>query len=662
MRKTNYPYVIDFETTVYEGQTDTKVWAAACVQLFSDEAKLFHSIDELFMYFKKLKKNIIALTHNLKFDGCFWLDYGIKTLKYKQAYVKDKEGNYHWKHKKDMKSGELQYTISNMGQWYRIIFKTGSNYIEIRDSLKLLPFSVAEIGKAFNTKAQKLEMEYKGKRYPGCQITKEEQYYIINDVLVVKEALEQMWEVTGNSLTIGSACLKDFKKTLHHSEWARLFPRLDLIKIDSEYGASNAEEYVRKSYRGGWCYVADGKAKKIHRDGVTLDVNSLYPSVMLSESGNKYPIGLPYFYKGETGLRYFFREDYFGFIRFKCRFYLKDGYLPFVQIKNNALYKSTEMLKTSDVYEYKTGKYHRWIYEGDKRIDTCVILTMTEMDWRLFNEHYNVLDLEVLDTCIFQSTISEGISNLFDPYILKWRKVKEREKGAKRTIAKLYSNNLYGKTATSTNSSFKIAYLKEDGSLGFYTQVEHNQKPVYIPIGSAITSYARNVTIRAAQKNYYGAGKAGFIYADTDSLHIDLPLEKIRGVVLDDKKYGCWKCENKWEIGYFVRQKTYIEMSKSNVKQEYWDKLNDNEKKEAISIKCAGLPEKCKNLVGYSILGLKMPANEYNKLSEKEKEFVNTKREITDYDTGLCVPGKLVPKRIDGGIILVETDYMLRGQ
>lgn len=661
MKKTNYPYIIDFETTVYEGQEKTEVWAAACVQLFTETVKIFNSIDALFGYFKSLKKNIVALTHNLKFDGCFWLDYGLKTLNYKQAYEKDSDGNYQWKNKKYMKSGELQYSISNMGQWYRIIFKTGSYFIEIRDSLKLLPFSVSEIGKAFKTKAQKLEMEYKGKRYAGCEITEDERQYIANDVLVVKEAMEEMWGVTGNALTIGSACLKDFKKTLHYSEWPRLFPRLDMIDVDPEYGAVNVDAYIRKSYRGGWCYVAEGKAKKVYRDGVTLDVNSLYPSVMLSESGNKYPIGQPYFYKGETGLRYFYREEYYCFIRFKCRFYLKDGYLPFLQIKNNPLYKATEMLKTSDVYEYKTGEYHRWLWEGNERIDTTVTLTMTETDWKLFHEHYNIEDLEILDTCVFQSTISEGIADLFDPYILKWRKVKESETGAKRTIAKLYSNNLYGKTATSPNSSFKIAYVKEDGSLGFYTQVEYNQKPVYIPIGSAITSYARNVTIRAAQKNYYGPDKSGFIYADTDSLHIDLPIEKIRGVEIDDKKYGRWKCESNWKIGYFVRQKTYLEMTNPEVTQEEWEQMSDSEKKNAVSIKCAGLPEKCKNLVGYSILGLKMPSDEYNKLTEKEKEFVNTKREITDYNEGLCVPGKLVPKRIDGGIVLTETDYMIRG-
>ena len=71
--------------------------------------------------------------------------------------------------------------------------KKNNHFIELRDSLKLLPFSVKRIGESFKTKHKKLEMEYKGFRYAGCEITEEEKKYIANDVLVVKEALEFMF-------------------------------------------------------------------------------------------------------------------------------------------------------------------------------------------------------------------------------------------------------------------------------------------------------------------------------------------------------------------------------------------------------------------------------------------------------------------------------------
>mgnify|MGYP000105067260 CR=1 FL=1 len=113
--------------------------------------------------------------------------------------------------------------------------------------------------------------------------------------------------------------------------------------------------------------------------------------------------------------------------------------------------------------------------------------------------------------------------------------------------------------ASSKDSSFKIAYVKDDKSIGFLPVKENNKKAGYIPVGSAITSYARNFTIRAAQKNYYGVNEKGFIYADTDSIHCDLPPEQIRGITVHDKDFCCWKLESCWDVGIFTRQKTYIE-------------------------------------------------------------------------------------------------------
>ena len=82
-------YVGDFETTVYEKQEYTEVWASACVQIGSDDVKIFHSIDEQFRYFKELNKNVCVYYHNLKFDGAFWLSFLLKDLKFKQAFLQE---------------------------------------------------------------------------------------------------------------------------------------------------------------------------------------------------------------------------------------------------------------------------------------------------------------------------------------------------------------------------------------------------------------------------------------------------------------------------------------------------------------------------------------------------------------------------------------------
>ena len=641
-------FVGDFETTVYEGQKHTEVWASAIVELYSEDVKIFKSIDETFEYLSVMKDNVIVYYHNLKFDGSFWLSYLLVDRNFKQAYNKTGEriNDVEWQQEKEMKNNTFKYSISDKGQFYTIIIKVNNKFIEIRDSLKLLPFSVKKIGKSFETKHKKLDMEYTGFRYSGCEITLEEQEYIKNDVLVVKEALEIMYNEGHNKLTIGSCCLEEYKKLIGKDDYSMYFPNLTEIELDKDtYGSFNAEEYIRKSYRGGWCYVVKGKENKIYENGVTADVNSLYPSVMSSESGNRYPVGKPYFWKGNYIDEEALKTNRYFFIRIKTRFYIKKNKLPFIQVKGNLLYNGREMLETSDIYDAETDTYCKEILDfNGNLVSTRVELTLTMTDYYLLKEHYDLVDFEILDGVWFYTEIG-----IFDRYIEKYKKIKTVSTGAKRELAKLFLNNLYGKMATSTDSSFKVAYVKEDKSIGFLPVLANDKKPVYIPIGSAITSYARNFTIRTAQKNYYGVDKRGFIYADTDSIHCDLDVSELKDVPVHDSAFCHWKLEALWDKGIFVRAKTYIEhVTHENLKPV--EPYNN--------IKCAGMPQKCKDLLNLSLEGY--TEEEYEDLKDVEKKFVKTKRTFKDFKRGLIVPSKLRPKRINGGIILCDTTYEMR--
>ena len=639
----------DFETTVYEGQEHTEVWAASCVELYTEDVHIFHSISEQFEYLLSLNSNVVAYYHNLKFDGTFWLDYFLTKLKLEQAVEKigEEVTDVEWLKDRYMKNNTFKYSISDKGQWYTIIVKKNNHFIEFRDSLKLLPFSVKRIGESFKTKHKKLEMEYKGFRYAGCAITPEEQEYIANDVLVVKEALEFMFNEGHNRLTIGSCCLAEYKSICTEGIFDMQFPDVYDIMIDSnEHKYETAGEWIRHSYKGGWCYLVKGKESKIYHSGLTADVNSLYPSMMSSESGNKYPIGKPKFWTGNFIPDEAIGEHKYYFIRIKTRFYLKEGYLPFIQIKGSFLYCGTEALESSDVYDKKTGTYNSYYRGLDGEIhDTRVELTLTMTDYILFREHYNVYDFEILDGCYFGA-----VSGLFDKYIDKYKKMKLESKGAMRELAKLFLNNLYGKMASNTDSSFKLAYVKDDKTVGFMPVREFNKKAGYIPVGSAITSYARNFTIRTAQKNYHGKDKRGFIYADTDSIHCDLKPEELIDVPVHDKNFCCWKLESYWDEAIFTRQKTYIE----HVTHEDGEPIEE----PYYNIKCAGMPQKCKNLFELSMVGYE--EKEGDGYTETEKEFLRTKRTLEDFKIGLCVPGKLMPKRIRGGTLLVETTYEMR--
>ena len=662
MKQREYRYFMgDFETTVYKGQINTEVWASALVELFSDKVTILHSIAETFDYLVSLNCNVVVYYHNLKFDGAFWLSYLLVDKKFTQAYDKigDKETDVKWKQQFKMFNNTFKYSISDRGTWYSIIVKVKNHFIEIRDSLKLLPFSVKRIGESFGTKHKKLDMEYTGFRYAGCEITKEEQEYIANDVLVVKEALEIMFKQGHNKLTIGSCCLEEYKKICRSSleiqlDYAEMFPNLYDFKIDKqEHKFDNAGDWLRKSYRGGWCYLVKGKENKIKTNGTTADVNSLYPSMMSSKSGNKYPIGLPKFWTGNFIPEEALKENMYYFVRIKTRFYIKDNYLPFIQVKGDLKYKGTESLETSDVYNHENDDYFPYYIDKNGNIQQAKVeLTLTMTDYQLIKEHYELVDFEIIDGCYFYSMVG-----IFDEYINKYAKIKKESKGALRELAKLFLNNLYGKMASSTDSSFKIAYVKDDKSIGFMQVVENEKKPGYIAIGSAITSYSRNFTIRAAQKNYYGAEKRGFIYADTDSIHCDLLPQEIKGIEVDDKEFCCWKLESCWDKAIFTRQKTYIE----HVTHENLIPLDES--KQYNNIKCAGMPKKCKDLFEISMQGT---ADVNENWSDEEKEFLFDKynnpivRDYSDFKVGLKVPDKLRPIRIRGGVLLVNTTYEMR--
>lgn len=650
MKTRKYRYFVgDFETTVYKGQVNTEVWASASVELFTEDVNIFHSIDEQFQYFLSLNSNIVCYYHNLKFDGAFWLSYLLVDLGYTQAYIKTGENanDFEWISQKDMKNKTFSYSISNMGQWYRISIKVNDHMIELRDSLKLLPFSVKRIGQSFGTKHKKLDMEYKGFRYAGCTITDEEKQYIANDVMVVKEALEIMFTEGHNRLTIGSCCLAEYKKLTGRRAYMDYFPNVYDIPLDKNiYGFDNAGEWIKQAYRGGWCYLVKGKENKVYHGGTTADVNSLYPSMMSSESNNVYPVGEPTFWHGNFIPDEALLPTNFYFIRIRTRFYLKKNKLPFIQIKSTLLYKGTEMLETSDVYNRKDGKYYDYYTDFDGNIRPAIVtLTMTMIDFKLLQEHYELVDFEIIDGCYFASAIG-----IFDSYIEKYKKIKLESKGAKRELAKLFLNNLYGKMASSKNSSFKVAYIKDDKSIGFYTVTANDKEPGYIPVGATITSYARNFTIRAAQKNYHGVNKPGFIYADTDSIHCDLNPDDIVGITEHPKNFCCWKLESCWDEAIFTRQKTYIEHIVAEDRQPI--------EKPYYSVKCAGMPEKCKTLFIQSMSGY--TPTEKDEYTEEETEFVSTPRTIEDFKVGLRVPGKLLPKRIRGGVLLVDVPYEMR--
>ena len=669
-------YVDDMETTVYKGQTKTEPWAVATIPLAAPDepeyVKIYGSIQDYMAHVDYLlhDENQIRYYHNVKFDGSFLLHF-LLSSKYWQEYGYTEFNEYgeaesfnHYDDIYKMPNGFFTYTVSDKGQWYTIRIKNHGHYCEFRDSLKLMPLSIKALGKSFKTKHQKLEMEYEGFRKPNGPISDEERSYICNDVLVAKECLEEMFAEGHDKLTIGSCCMAEFKSTFDEEKFGKyndVFPNMYEIHMP-EY--QNKElpspgDWIRKAYKGGWCYVNPAIANKEIDGGVTCDVNSLYPSCMLGDyegtPGYKYPIGRPTYFKGEIPEEALADDKYY-FVHVRTRFYLKEGYLPTIQIKGDMRYKgrAREWLSTSDV-PGKDGKYRPYtcILGKIEKVVPDLYLTMT--DWEMLQEHYDLKDTKIIDGFYFDTAIG-----LFDNYITKYAKIKMESTAARRQIAKLFLNNLYGRMAQAPTNLYKVFFLSNN--ILHSVIVEGKDKhPGYIPIGAAITSYAREFTIKAAQANY-----DVFLYSDTDSIHLHCKPEEVKGAPEHPTKFRHWKYETYWDYGKFIRAKTYVE----HVTHE-----DDKEvEKPYYNMKCAGMSDHVKDLFIHSVLqdlsdeaiskldesGQAAARAYLNKLDDDELEFIKTQRTFDNFEIGLEIPGMLKAVQIPGGTLLMKSNYKMR--
>ena len=116
--------------------------------------------------------------------------------------------------------------------------------------------------------------------------------------------------------------------------------------------------------------------------------------------------------------------------------------------------------------------------------------------------------------------------------------------------------------------------------------------------------------------------------------------------------FCCWKLESCWDSAVFVRQKTYMEhVTHEDMEpvEPYWD------------VKCAGMPETCKRLVRARLGTEEDRERESRGASEDAKGFLaQGSMGPLEFGVGLRVPGKLLPKRIPGGVVLKDTWFEMR--
>ena len=560
-------YVADFETRAGEQAIkdgETWVWAWAICLLDNIEIVATGSTIEEFMEYVYKLGDCKIYFHNLKFDGNFVLS----------KLIKD---GYKITTEKELKTKEYSCLISDMGTFYQIKFKMGRGHeVTIWNSLNKIQSSVAKIGKDFKTKYQKLDIDYVEDRPYGYVMTDEEREYVKNDVRVVAEALKFLYEKGMDRMTASSDAFHYFlDMSGGKKSFRNVFPVL-------EY---DIHMFCKNAYRGGFCYcMRPGYYKGVC--GNTYDVNSLYPSMMHSSSLNIYPYGEPRYFKGK------YKEDEYYplyICRIKADFELKEGFIPSIQIKGNRFKDNEYIIKSDGVVE----------------------MTLTSVDLKLFMDHYDIYVLEFIDGWKFKARLG-----MFDEFIDHLYEIKKTSKGALRQWAKIMLNSFYGRFGLSVIQTRKAPEMIEGAVKYKKTDEDEIIDPIYMPVACFVTAYARNFTIRAAQKNY-----DGFIYADTDSLHM---IGEAVGIEIHESNMSCWDHESEWDEAVFIRQKTYMEKIGGE-----W------------VIKAAGMNEATKEYFKDSIA-----------------EGVVTAQ---DFKLGLKIDGfKLMPKAVKGGVLLVPSKFEIK--
>lgn len=558
----NWYYFGDFEnTTVGKNIKTTYVYGAGFMELNDTDVTIFDNIDDAMDYILSVPKKSCFLFYNGSRYDFHIIKYWLLTH------------NYVWGTDKNVRK-RFTGIIGDNGTIYQLKVQGKHGVIEFRDPNLLVTGKLSKVGKDFGCVHHKLTgtIDYDKPRGVGYKMTQQEIDYLKADVFVLKEIWEKMLTMGGitEALTAGGYAFRQLQRHLYQDTYKYTDAQMDAKATTKYYKQDLQDCYraffpqlpykldkkLRKAYRGGYC-ICWGDSDVYTGHGVVLDFNSLYPYSMCSlVDDHPMPYGIPKYFDDKTYNGGVPNCDCF-IVHISTRFILKDGCLPFIQMKNSPFFVREN--------EYIT------------EVSDCIDLWLTSVDYRLFHDMYTVIEEYVLEGYEFNS-----YSHFFDTFVAECYKGKANATSkSERTYYKILLNSSYGHTSQRCDrlkgypelTDDGVATIKLDGEIkqdangDWYIEYKDGKKlsmddsrvfpsHTYIPLGAFITAYGRDKTIRSAVKVI-----DHLRYIDTDSLHlVDITLDEVKQIFnIDGKSLGALDCESEFQRGSWVRQKTYIE-------------------------------------------------------------------------------------------------------
>lgn len=674
-------HVADFETSTMvwykeKGYTEIWGWSITDCHINSDnpidmtDKAIVHTNaggeEDVFLSFLEHLKSPIykdkdkIYFHNLKFDGNFLL-YNLTRLGFKDV---TNETNCKKQGRKKVNEKTFSAVVS-AGSWYCIKVNIGNKTLEFRDSAKRIQMSVRQMAKEFDLPILKGDIDYN--RDPSLPITDHERKYMRNDVLIVAEVLRQQYREGFKEITTASFAFRSYKDYLKSKDlkFDELFPELDPY----------VEDFVRASYDGGEVYAnyrfsgrIVGNPTNPNIIGFTWDINSMYPAVM---SAMPMPYGKP---RTTSAKKLGIDRD-----KQTWRIWRGTNKRYFIQVRKLvATVKPGRLPSVGVVVGFGKRKYAEKIilhsaFFADVRFERIL-------------EDYEIEEM-TLGTVIWFKARDDLFYDYIKDIVAEKNTASIEKNVMRKAMAKVKMNSLYGKFGQKSTTISCFFYFDENDEELVSTNYTSECGCKYVPIAAIVTAEARELLISQANK----FGSAAVTYMDTDSIHVIdryhsvtpyrrrpmpktkdeklsqmndvLPQEDLRRMLIefeegrpnevwcDEFDLGAFKVEGSFATAKWLRAKTYIEgtiasqedidyfFSVKNDPDKEWDEewflIPEKEKDPQYylkgCIKGAGIPDAQKFSITYN-----------------------------NFEIGLEFTGKLMPKKVKGGVVLVESEYKIK--
>lgn len=296
-----------------------------------------------------------------------------------------------------------------------------------------------------------------------------------------------------------------------------------------------ANRIIAPSMRGGMTYANMRHVNKILVNGGILDVNSLYPFILMK-------FGIPSVYVGNTeGLDPSYGKYFIAEIK-RLRATVKPGKHPF--LKRNTNFTNDKVYEENIDWELK---YKNGIPD--------TVLCSVDINWMY--EIYDIQEIEYGKVFYFEEDklFTESVRE----HIKYWREKKENATDVvSRTYAKFMLNTIWGRWGM------------------FEKEVEEGA--FKIDIGDKDTNYVSAIFTTAYARVYLNKMMNWFgedlVYTDTDSVHFlfgnkvkdEKDLRTKLSKHIDPKEFGKWDFEKSWTKAKYIKAKTYAMEDKGKVK------------------------------------------------------------------------------------------------